>query len=61
MKRILLDEKADLFVEASPSDSIWGIGLNETDAKKIEESKWPGQNLLGKIITEVRNEIQSTQ
>jgi ribA/ribD-fused uncharacterized protein len=54
----LLKFNCDLFVEASPTDRIWGIGLSVNRAKRTPKSKWRGQNLLGKIITRVRNEIQ---
>lgn len=46
------------FVEASPYDKIWGIGLSEIDAKDIPEQKWPGQNLLGKCLEEVRETLK---
>lgn len=46
------------FVEASPYDKIWGIGLDENHPDATNKSKWKGQNLLGKILTEVRNEIK---
>lgn len=46
-------------VEASPYDKIWGIGLNASAAIKIPENKWPGQNLLGKILMQVRDEIDN--
>lgn len=41
--------------EASPTDTIWGIGLSVTDAKK--GLPWRGQNLLGKVIMNVRDFI----
>jgi ribA/ribD-fused uncharacterized protein len=42
------------FVEASPLDNIWGIKLSEKDPDADEETKWKGQNLLGKAIDETR-------
>lgn len=57
LKQILLDTKDSYLVEASPYDKIWGIGLSATDAKKIPENKWPGQNLLGKVLTNLKNEF----
>ena len=44
-------------VEASPYDKIWGIGLNASVAVKTVESKWPGQNLLGLALMEVRQTL----
>lgn len=40
-------------VEASPYDKIWGIGLKKEDAIKIAPEKWPGENLLGKVLTDL--------
>lgn len=37
------------FVEASPYDKIWGIGISVDDAK--QGVKWKGDNLLGKALT----------
>jgi hypothetical protein len=45
-------------VEASREDSIWGIGLSETEAKQVSPEKWPGLNLLGKALTEVRDNMR---
>ena len=41
--------------EASPTDTIWGIGLSINDAKK--GLPWRGQNLLGEVIMNVRDFI----
>lgn len=43
------------FVEASPYDKIWGIGMHMSDEGIDDETNWKGQNLLGKIITEIRD------
>ena len=59
LNQLLFNTGDKLIVEASPFDNIWGIGLGEATAKKIDRSEWPGQNLLGIAIMEVRKDIQS--
>ena len=46
------------FVEASPVDSIWGIGLHFDDLKANDPDEWRGQNLLGKALNKVKNVIK---
>jgi ribA/ribD-fused uncharacterized protein len=59
---ILLQKAGDLeFVEASPEDVIWGIGLGTGDPDALDKSKWRGQNLLGKAITEAKKLIEDLE
>ena len=51
----LLSTGNSTLAEASPRDRIWGIGLNITDA--YSGKKWKGQNLLGKALMNVRDNI----
>ena len=55
-KNELLKHKGKVFVEASPYDRIWGIGYNKEEAMNNIDN-W-GENLLGKILTELSNEIK---
>lgn len=44
------------FVEASPYDCIWGIGMSMEDPNVSNEHEWQGLNLLGNILTKLRDE-----
>lgn len=57
LKRLLKSGDKTI-VEASPYDKVWGIGLRATQAIKIPENKWPGENLLGKALMIVRDEFK---
>lgn len=58
----LLDPKFDnkIFVEASPIDKIWGIGISEDNDPEYKEHEW-GRNFLGKIITNIRTRIKKNK
>jgi len=56
---ILLSTKDTQLVEASPFDKIWGVGLGEDNPLILDEKNWQGQNLLGKTLTKVRNDIKN--
>jgi hypothetical protein len=53
--KILEKNKGATFVEASPFDRIWGIGYDENHAMDNIDN-W-GENLLGKVITEIAEEL----
>jgi ribA/ribD-fused uncharacterized protein len=47
-----------ILVEASPVDSIWGIGLPANDARAKDPNTWQGLNLLGFALNEVRDQLR---
>lgn len=53
----LLATKGTTLVEASPYDKIWGIGLSASDARAQDPKQWKGKNLLGIVLTELRDEL----
>lgn len=55
---ILLETGNKKIVEASPYDKIWGIGMHASDPDILDESKWKGENLLGKALMEVRDRLR---
>jgi ribA/ribD-fused uncharacterized protein len=55
---LLATADTDIFVEASPHDKIWGIGLSLADPRAWNKATWLGQNLLGQAITEARTELR---
>jgi ribA/ribD-fused uncharacterized protein len=58
-KKALLETIGTTLVETNPDDIIWGIGLSEDDPKTKDRETWRGQNLLGQILTEVREELKN--
>ncbi len=55
----LMNTGEAILAEASPKDAIWGIGLEASAAAEKDLSEWPGQNLLGKILMELRAEFSA--
>jgi ribA/ribD-fused uncharacterized protein len=56
----LLSTGDHILVEASPEDSIWGIGLTREHADAAHPARWPGQNRLGFALMEVRRYLRSS-
>ena len=44
--------------EADPRGKYWGIGTSAETSKAKDPSRWPGQNKLGKILMELRDEVK---
>lgn len=55
----LLNTQNRILVEASPVDSIWGIGMANDDKDVENIYSWNGENLLGFVLMEVRDFLKS--
>ncbi len=55
--KILMETKGYELVEASPFDTIWGIGLSKDDPRALDKSQWRGTNWLGEVVTRVREDL----
>jgi ribA/ribD-fused uncharacterized protein len=58
LKAFLLNTHDRVLVEASPVDSIWGIGMAKDHAAIENPLLWKGENLLGYALMEVRDKLQ---
>ncbi|KAL6863675.1 hypothetical protein J3F83DRAFT_745238 [Trichoderma novae-zelandiae] len=56
LRETLLSTGDRELVEASPFDSVWGVGLKAADADAHRDA-W-GLNLLGKALVDVRNRLK---
>lgn len=58
LQQKLLSTGENIIAEASPYDKIWGIGMDVQKAKKSPKKEWPGHNLLGKALMDVRSKLR---
>mmetsp|Transcript_9954 Transcript_9954/g.32478 ORF Transcript_9954/g.32478 Transcript_9954/m.32478 type:complete len:231 (+) Transcript_9954:131-823(+) len=58
LRKVLVGTGDDLVAEASPFDKIWGIGLRADDPRAKDPATWAGENLLGKALMAVRDELK---
>ena len=50
-----------ILAECAVKDIIWGIGLSTEDQRRFSVTEWRGQNLLGRILMEIRGELTALQ
>ena len=54
---MLLNTYPAQIAEANPYDEWWGCGLDEKSAKATAVNKWPGMNVLGIVLTDLRDHL----
>lgn len=59
LRHFLLQTGEQVLVEASPVDRLWGIGLAADNPAATQPAQWPGLNLLGFALMQVRAQIAS--
>lgn len=57
LKDELLSTEGKVLVFANENDTVWGVGLGSYSNNILEEENWKGQNLLGKALMEIREEM----
>lgn len=57
LRDLLVSTKDRPLGEADPRDKYWAIGTGADTSKAKDPSKWPGKNMLGKILMELRDEF----
>ena len=52
---VLVSTRGKSLAEASTEDCVWGIGISAAQSKS--RVKWRGQNLLGKVLMDIRDNV----
>ena len=59
LREFLLETGDAVLVEASPLDTIWGIGAAQADPTATDPAAWRGLNLLGFALMKVREALRA--
>jgi len=57
IRQALLSTGNTTLVESSPFDRLWGNGLGMYDKRSLNRNEWLGENRMGKVLMQVREEL----
>ena len=60
-KQVLLATGNCVLGEATTNDPFWGTGVALNDAHATNSGIWSGQNVLGKLLEEIRDELNASK
>jgi ribA/ribD-fused uncharacterized protein len=58
LKKLLIETGQYILAEASPIDLVYGIGYSDREPNAGYVSLWKGQNILGRALMRVREQLQ---
>lgn len=58
LKKLLIETGQYILAEASPTDLVYGIGYSDREPNAGYISLWKGQNILGRALMRVRDQLQ---
>jgi len=58
-KHELLATVGTTLVHADPYDILLGVGIHMYDQDVCHKERWKGENILGQVLTEIRDEFLS--
>lgn len=61
LSKNLLNTGSSIIAACFPDDFDWGTGLEIIDKRTYQIEKWPGKNLLGYTLMQVRSALYSTK
>ena len=56
LKNELINTGNKLLIQCSAHDKLLGVGLNIHSIEARDKTKWKGQNLLGTILSKIRED-----
>nr|CAD2198869.1 unnamed protein product [Meloidogyne enterolobii] len=59
LRKLLFQTGQSLLVEATSRDLYWGCGVDISSPRIVEKNRWPGKNVLGIILTDIRTRLLS--